>query len=118
MSQNNRERPSPQEVKRVLQEALLRNYPNPERKGCRGSEILREMAEAEFPDEHPFWDEHVSHCSPCYREFLELRGVVRAREGRDRRNKRLSIAAAVVLVIGVGWVYLVRRQTQITRPQI
>src|SRR5262245_64117066 len=110
MSQNNRERPSPQEVKRVLQEALLRNYPNPERKGCRGSEILREMAEAEFPDEHPFWDEHVSHCSPCYREFLDFRNRVLTLESRSRRNARLAVAVAIML-IAAGSIYFFLRQT-------
>jgi len=109
MSQDRRDRPTPKHVKRVLQEALLRNYPNPERKGCRGTEILREMAAQEFPDEHPFWNEHVSECSPCYREFLDFRREIVARESRHRRTMRLAVAAVIVLIIGAGSIYLSRR---------
>jgi hypothetical protein len=109
MPQNRQDRPTPKQVKRVLQEALLRNYPNPERKGCRGPEILREMAAREFPDEHPFWNEHVSECSPCYREFLDFRREIAGREVRQRRNTRLAIAAVIVLIIGAGSIYLSRR---------
>src|SRR5215831_4463774 len=109
MSQDRRDRPTPQEVKRVLQEALLRNYPNPDRKGCRGTDILREMAAQEFPDEHPFWNQHVSECSPCYREFLDLQREIGDRESRNRRNTRLAIAAGLVLIIGATSIYLSRR---------
>ena len=109
MSQDRRDRPTPQEVKRVLQEALLRNYPNPDRKGCRGTEILRQMAAQEFPDEHPFWNQHVSECSPCYREFLDLQREIADRESRNRRNTRLAIAAGIVLIIGAASIYLSRR---------
>src|SRR5437667_6821891 len=116
MSQNRRDRPTRQQVKRVLQESLLRNYPNPDRKGCRGTDILRAMAEREFPDEHPFWDEHVSQCSPCYREFLNFRHEVLARESRNRRNARLALAAGLALAIGAGSIYLSRRQPQTSQP--
>src|SRR5919198_3330572 len=102
MSQDRRDRPTPNEVKRVLQEALLRNYPNPDRKGCRGSDILREMAAQEFPDEHPFWNQHVSECSPCYREFLDFQSEIAQREARSRRTTRLGIVAIIVLIVGAG----------------
>src|SRR5437867_10433216 len=109
MSQDRRVRPTPKEVKRVLQEALLRNYPNPDRKGCRGSEILREMAAQEFPDEHPFWNQHVSECSPCYREFLGFQREIMDREAGSRRTTRLAVAAVIILIIGAGSIYLSRR---------
>lgn len=112
MSENRSEAPTSEQVKRVLQEALLRNYPNPDRTSCRGASILHEMAEREFPHEHPFWDEHVSHCSPCYREFLDFRNRVLALETRNRKNTRLAVAALAVLVVAVGSIYFLLQHPQ------
>src|SRR5438445_5828065 len=112
MSENKPDAPTSEQVKRVLQEALLRNYPNPDRTGCHGSAVLREMAEREFPHEHPFWDEHVSHCSPCYREFLDFRNQVLAGESRNRRNTRLAVAAVGALAVAVGSIYFFLQQPQ------
>jgi len=67
------------------------------------------MAAQEFPDEHPFWNQHVSECSPCYREFLDLQREIADRESRNRRNTRLAIAAGIVLIIGAASIYLSRR---------
>src|SRR5262249_48895413 len=103
--------PNPEQVKRVLQEALLRNYPNPDRVGCRGSTILREMAEREFPHEHPFWDEHVSHCSPCYREFLDFRNRVLALESQRRRNTTFGLAVVLALLVAAASIYFFIRQS-------
>src|SRR5262249_24333472 len=91
-----------------------RNYPNPDRTGCRGPEILREMAEREFPHEHPFWDEHVSHCSPCYREFLDFRNRVLTLESRSRRNATLAVAVAIALIVAAGSIYFFLQKTHET----
>jgi hypothetical protein len=124
MTQNRTDGPSSEQVKRVLQEALLRNYPNPDRTGCPGAEILREMAQREFPHEDPFWDEHVSHCSPCYREFLDFRNRVLALESRKQRNASYAAAVAVILLVTVGAIYFFTRQSpgttgtaKVTPPQ-
>jgi len=101
--------PTPEQLKRVLQEAILRNYPNPERKGCPCAPIMKEAAGQRLPFQHQHW-EHISHCSPCYREFLEFRSEVLNRESRYRRTKRLTIVAAIVLIIGAGSIYLSRRE--------
>ena len=111
MSEKRPEEPTPEQVERVLQQALLRNYPNPDRKGCRGTEILREMAEQEYPHEHPFWDEHVSRCSPCYREFLDFRNRVLTLESRNRRNARLAVVVVILLIVTAGSIYFFLRQT-------
>jgi hypothetical protein len=69
------------------------------------------MAEREFPHEHPFWDEHVSHCSPCYREFLDFRNRVLTLESRSRRNATLAVAVAIALIVAAGSIYFFLRQT-------
>ena len=94
---------------------MLRNYPNPDRKGCGGTAILREMAEKELPHEHPFWAEHVSHCSPCYREFLDFRNQTLVRQSRNRTTK-LVITAIVGLIVVAGSVYLSLRQRPGPQP--
>jgi hypothetical protein len=99
---------SSEQLTRVLQKAMLRNYPNPDRIGCRGTEILREMAGRKFPNEHPFWDEHVEHCSPCYREFLEFRNEILSRWDREERIRNISriTAVAAIVLLAAGAIYV------------
>src|SRR5262249_53373027 len=108
MSHDQNDEITSEQLSRVLQKALLQNYPNPDRIGCRGSEILREMAERKLPHEHPFWEEHVSHCSPCYKVFLDFRNEALARWDREDRNRKISqvtvLAAIVLLVAGAIYV--------------
>ncbi len=93
---------SPQEryerIQEILQEAILRDYPNPERRGCPGSDVLRQMAQRTRPVRDAHW-EHVTHCSPCYREFLDFRAQVLERQLRARRARRLAVAASLVLIV-------------------
>jgi hypothetical protein len=118
MPENTRDEPTSEQVTRVLQEAILRNYPNPDRTGCRGSAVLREMAEQRLPHEHPFWLQHVHRCSPCYREFLDIRNAIIDRQTRKRSQSRIAIAAALALVL-VGSVYFaLREQPQQVQPPI
>jgi hypothetical protein len=63
-------------LQRKYQKAVQAAYPNPERHGCPGTEVLRGLAarSARFEDiegDEPW--KHVIHCAPCYREYLELR---------------------------------------------
>jgi hypothetical protein len=92
---------------RALQDSILRDYPNPERTGCQGSEVLRQLASRERSEDDPAWD-HVLHCGPCYGEFLELRGAVQ-RGIRRRRLKWLVPAAACVLVAAAVTIFVLRQ---------
>lgn len=58
-----------------IQEGIAKGYPNPERKGCLSQDVIVELARrsAQFDDtieEDPEW-QHVTHCSPCYTQYLE-----------------------------------------------
>jgi len=70
-------------VQKKVQQAILTSYPNPERKGCPGATVLvdlaRRAADLKTLEGDEQW-EHVTHCSPCYKEFLEARE--RARESK------------------------------------
>src|SRR6516225_8801374 len=88
-------------IREVLQKAILRDYPNPERHGCPGSEVLKQLAARRRPILDADW-EHVTHCSPCYREFLEFRAETLEREQhRKQLQRRVAIAAAILLIGGV-----------------
>jgi hypothetical protein len=86
----------------VLEKSALENYPNPERKGCPGREFIEQLAIN--TSSVPMSDrriEHVTHCSPCFKELLDIR------RGRKRRRvgRWLSVAAAAAAIIGaVIWV--------------
>jgi len=70
---------------RLLQQAVLRNYPNPERKGCPGTPVIRDLAvrsaQLEIV-ENEDW-EHTIHCSPCYAEYLAITNELRGASGDD-----------------------------------
>ena len=83
---------SAREEKRILDalgRALLRDFPNPERIGCLDPALLKGIASHEVPlDQADRWLDHLTSCSPCYRDFVAFH------EGFRRR--RLSILVAVV----------------------
>ena len=73
-------------LQNVIQRGILRGYPNPERQGCPGDDAVRNLAahtdsitNEDETNEQGAWY-HITHCSPCYAIFLELR-----KAGRDFR---------------------------------
>ena len=104
-------------VKRQLQDAILSEYPNPDRMGCPGNAVLKELAigpsEGNF-EQDPRW-QHLVHCSECYREFLAFRAGVRAdRKARRARSQVMLGAALLVTVVGLS--LGVRELRQANRP--
>src|SRR5438094_797281 len=98
----------------IVQQAILTGFPNPERKGCLDSTMLKELADRPRPVRDAAW-EHVTHCSPCYREFLEFRAQVkRARRGLVVRRRLVvsSVAAALIIVGGIATYELARRGSE------
>lgn len=81
----------------LLKQAALNDYPNPERNGCPGRDFLRELAfrRSSIPVTDPRVD-HIVHCSPCFREFTELRD-----QGQPKRRPTVIIAAATVAVLAI-----------------
>jgi hypothetical protein len=110
MPENERSEPTPEQIKYVLQQSILKNYPNPERKGCPGRGAIEGMAESDLPPDDPNWV-HVTHCSPCYQEYLEIRARVL---GERRARRRMRFVAVAAGVAGVGVVAAVLA----TRPAI
>ena len=89
--QMKRETPSQKwsRLQNQIQRGISRAYANPERNGCINDSGIRELARraAVFDDsieDDPDW-KHVTHCSPCYAQYLQ--------EFNDRRRHKRPSAA-------------------------
>ena len=105
-------------IKRQLQDTILKDYPNPERKGCPGGLVLRELAARPLDDsleQDPRW-RHITHCSECYREFLGFRAELKQRA--KARGAKIGMAAAVgAVLIAAGTFVAIQESTRLNRPQ-
>ena len=94
-----------QRLREALRRTFLDGYPNPERRGCPGSDILKAIASGKLTlEEAEPWIHHLSACSPCTREFSELR-----KDNQRRVLLRVSgIAAGVLLAVAIAAWFLVK----------
>ncbi len=93
----------------ALGRGLLKEFPNPERSGCPGSDVLKRIASKTMPlTEAEKWLSHLGSCSPCYKDFSELR------KGREVQRKRtlLAIAASILVAVGIASWVLIRRHNE------
>ena len=78
-------------LQREYQNAVQASCPNPERHGCPGTDVLKDLAARsarhEDIDQDQFW-KHVIHCGPCYWEYLDQRAECRL--GEDAKVYRES----------------------------
>jgi len=89
------------EIQQLLRQAILNNYPNPERRGCPGTAVLREVARRQLPIRDSYW-EHMTHCSPCFEEFLEFRRDINSARKHLIRRNRIILTTGLVLAGIVG----------------
>lgn len=84
---------------KAMREGLFEAFPNPERKGCPGPEIMHAIIAGKIAraDEDK-WVDHFVMCSPCSKEFYEIR-CDRIRKKRFRSG---AIASCVTLVLALG----------------
>jgi hypothetical protein len=86
----------------TLGRGLVKEFPNPDRAGCPGSDVLKRIASHEMPlAEAEKWLDHLTSCSPCYSDFSQFQ----AAHQRRRTQRLLAIAASILIAIGIaGWV--------------
>jgi len=104
-------------LKSQLQDSILSDYPNPERKGCPGDAVLKELAARPLDDSlegDSHWH-HVTHCSECYREFLGFRAE--AQQKAKARLTKIGVAAAIATALIVGGTFLAIRESTPPKPQ-
>jgi hypothetical protein len=82
--------------------------PNPTRQGCPPGEALVSLARRQVPVGDPL-GEHLSKCSPCYREMRAIQQAEGIRPADERPAARpwWPAAAAAVLVVAAGLAWFV-----------
>src|SRR5580698_2503340 len=102
-------------LKRQLQDTILKEYPNPQRKGCPGDDVVKQLAMRPLDEPlegDPNWH-HLTHCSECYREFLSARAAMKQRMKVRRVRAAWGLAAAAAII--ALFAFLAIRHS--TRPQ-
>jgi hypothetical protein len=110
---------SREEEKQLLEageEVLIEEFPNPERLGCPGSTALRLLAlhnkRLGLAERERILD-HMTCCSPCFREFNAV-----SKEARNRRQLAvLGLCAVACLAIGLTLWYALRARWQTPKPK-
>jgi hypothetical protein len=94
-----------------VQKSILRDYPNPNREGCPGDAAVRQVAARTELRKDEFW-QHITHCSPCYAEFLRYKNELRDHGKRRLHTRRSALIAASVMVAAAGGasVFLLRER--------
>lgn len=94
------------ELREVLKETYLEGHPNPERRDCPGSDVLKAIASGKLTlEESEPWIHHFTRCSPCTGEFAEFR-----KEYKRRRLRQVAGLAACVLVLATLAIWLAVRR--------
>jgi len=94
----------------AVRQTILNEFPNPNRVGCPGDAKLREVAFRRTIVEDDDW-QHITHCSPCYAEYLEVKEQKR-RAGRRARTLGLIGGSALLVVLTgvVGYEYIEKQK--------
>jgi hypothetical protein len=87
-------------LQNAVQSEILTAYPNPTRQGCPGDVVVKQVAGRKNLIKDAPW-EHITHCSPCYGEFLAYKEEFRASAKKQSRLVRIQILAAACLILAV-----------------
>ena len=98
---------------KLVQQAALEAYPNPNREGCPDPELLHTIAVQHWPSDHPVFRSHIAQCSPCIAALLDERTRFQAERRKHRRRIFLALAStlAVFCLVIAGLVLANRRPT-------
>lgn len=98
-----------------IDKVLGQANPNPTRAGCPPGEVLMALARRERPIGDPAY-EHLTKCSPCYREFRALQQT-RAPQRSIGAFKWVAAAAVLVALVG-GWFFFVAEDRTVPTGQV
>lgn len=99
-----------------IDKVLGQANPNPTRTGCPPREVLIALARRERPIGDPAY-EHLTKCSPCYREFRALQGA-QAPQRPVGAFKWVAAAAAVLVTLVGGWFFFVAQDRAVPTDQV
>jgi hypothetical protein len=90
-----------EDLESIVQQAFLDAFPNPNRVGCPGKRALQTLLERREQGDPDIWA-HISQCSPCSRELLELR------KAEERKWARLAVWAVAACLLLAAAFFLMR----------
>src|SRR5258707_10302483 len=96
----------------ALGRGLLKEFPNPNRTGCPGPDVLKRIASHEMPlSEAEKWLDHLGSCSPCYSDFSGFQATY-----RNRHTKTVLAIAASILIVALfaGWAFFLRQKAAVS----
>jgi hypothetical protein len=91
----------PNEFDGLFEDVYLNAYPNPDRVGCPGLDILRGLASKGLPISHPA-REHIARCSPCFQEFRALQRQLRQSKRAKQAWLSGGVLAAAAIIIALA----------------
>jgi len=98
----------------TLESVVLTQFPNPERKGCPGTAVLRTIAKKRISMQDPALD-HAGRCSPCFAELTEIRSSI------HKQNvfwiTGTAAAAVVLLAVLLGYFGFQTAKSPTPEPQ-
>src|SRR5262245_8684370 len=102
------------EILDVFRESFGYDFPNPQRIGCPGGEVLKALAWRRKLDNPEAVVTHVGKCSPCFQEHIVLLQRYKSRQ----RLYRLGAVALLILSVGlwVSWRVMRGRGTVVPEP--
>jgi hypothetical protein len=89
----------------LLDDLYSHIHPNPDRVGCPPRSVLIALAQRTRPLTDPWW-EHLLECAPCR---IDVRALSPPRAPRVSSRGAWTIAALVLLGVGVAVWWLLRR---------
>lgn len=107
------------EILKGLEEAYLTAYPNPDRVGCPQPEAIERFVTGETKlSVGSELVHHLTHCSPCFRIFIDARERMRARRRRISALRRFGAVAAVIVIAAAGVFWWNRSARPGVRPPV
>lgn len=129
MKENSKTRVDEEKLISFARSHFAEGFPNPDRIGCPSADALRRLAQQPTSADLSI-TEHLGHCSPCFRQYQDLLGEVRAQRQSAPARRRLlfltprfvAIAAVIcIVIIGVSvalWMSHKREVVQKDNKQI
>jgi len=74
---------SEKELLEAFEKVIHEDFPNPQRIGCPGGEVLLRFAEGSGHVQQTLFLDHIRQCAPCFDELKELRRKARKESGQD-----------------------------------
>lgn len=97
--------PGEERLLKAYQEFASDEFPNPERKGCPGTEVLEILASdvKAFRRRSDSQEvlRHIGSCGPCGQELNEIRAKV-VRQARSRSTRTVLLSTALLAVFATG----------------